>query len=254
MKTLAVCGCSFMTTSYFEYITFRGSDWPLYTAEHLPEPILNELHRIAPEYYHNQNFVDFFIMEKKFNYVNLANPGSSNFKIRLQIEHALKFNPDYMIIAASGPDRVDLNFKYFDYKLLTRNYDTRRPNILTNIQSKFNLLMENCPTNSEDTNSKNEALKQYYAMLYNAEQLETVSYFYLQSGLDLLEKRNIPYVFIPGPMKDMDWSDRSIVWPKLKYSPWDTHLGRDDKKLNHNPYAAQLDYLETLNRITNHWN
>ena len=41
------------------------------------------------------------------NVINLAISGASNFNIFLQLEHGLQFDPDYILISLTSPDRIE---------------------------------------------------------------------------------------------------------------------------------------------------
>jgi hypothetical protein len=236
-----------MTSSYLSYKAIRGSDWPTFATYNFTNSILDEMKKF--NYSHNVNFLDLYIEEKNWNYINLAWPGASNFFIRLQIEEAVKIKSDYVVIGATSSDRFEIPLGNFNFDLLTKNYNVHY-NVISskNIDNPSPWSME---LRNRLSKEKNLAIKHYTSQLYDVGLLEAKSYFYIQSGLDLLEKNNIPYVLIPGPLKHKDWSDRSIVWPTT--GPWDLPYGPADNG-NHNPLAAHYDFLQTLKEITIHWN
>lgn len=69
------------------------------------------------------------------------------------------------------------------------------------------------------------------------------SLYYMQSGLSTLEKANIPYVFLPGPLKLGNWSDYNIVWTDQQ--PWDT-TPMNMSVMNHNTADAHETYYKIL--------
>lgn len=98
--------------------------------------------------------------------------------------------------------------------------------------------------NRVDIKKDKNLLKHYYTN-QDLEIDQLKSYYFLCNGLDQLEKAKIPYVFLPGPMKDMDWSDRHILWPASSLQPWDLRPMRLDL-LNHIPTQDHLDFCKIL--------
>lgn len=254
-----------MTTSYFRYSQLAGESWPPFLSAEkewikVSSFIKNELANF--NYQHSPSFLDMYAIEKKCNYINIAQGAASNFMIRLQIEQAIKLKPDYVIVGATSSDRIDIPIKNFKHDLLIRNFDTRTEEelgITNDIISKLDPNFFSTTSNSGavfNTLSDNikTAMKYYATYLFNNNLNLTKDFYLIQSGLSKLKENNISYVFIPGPLRDKDWSDQHIVWPSDTCQPWDMHLGTDDKTHNHNPYIAHLEYLEILKEITNHWN
>jgi catalase (peroxidase I) len=97
MKKLVACGCSFMTSSFHKYQSIKRSSWP----EYLNVDLLDDFSSLKKEivddynYKHNLHFVDLYAILKNFKYINLAHGASSNFLIRIQIDQAIKFKPDF---------------------------------------------------------------------------------------------------------------------------------------------------------------
>jgi hypothetical protein len=238
VTTLVACGCSFLTTSYFKYREIQGSDWPKFDTYDFTASVLDEMAEF--NYSHNVNFVDLYAVDKQWDYINLASPGATNFFIRLQIEEAVKIKPDYVVVAATSSDRFEIPLGQFEYARLAKNYNELNNTVSSKMTDCYDL-----------TKEKETAIKHYTSQLFDIGLLEAKSYFYLQSGLDLLEKNNIPYVFIPGPMKHKDWQGRDIIWEDT--GPWDLPYGLA-KNNNHNALAAHQEFLQTLNELTINWN
>lgn len=251
MKKLVICGCSFMTSTFWLYQYDRGSDWPIefpYT-EILPEIVNNEIDRL--EYIHSPSFVDYFARDRKLQQINLANCGSSNFQIRLQIEQAIKFNPDYVIVGATMPGRCDYPGIPFDYKKLIRNYDNRHSSILGDF---LNVLADSDPMFVYDSVDKQTYTKNHVNnMIFNLQ--ETWEYCQIQSGLNLLKNKKIPFVFIPGPLRGFDWLGYDTLWPNNANQPWDYYNKRSKiKSINHCSIQDHNEFLATLKEITPTWN
>ena len=260
MTQLIACGCSFMTTTYFKYAKIKGINWPEFSsvAQLQDKSIKKELESYG--YEHHPHFLDFYVDSKKFDYRNLAMAGASNFVIRVQIDQAIALKPDYVVVAATEAGRFEIPLTEFKYEQLVRNFDQRETEWMM-IDDQLGKVDKNYLTSTSAIyfaklltleNTKENAIKQYLTELHNYNLAKTKDYYILQSGLDLLEKNNIPYVFIPGPLKDLDWTGRSIVWPADANHPWDTQFGWHEK-YNHNPVEAHKEYLETLLEITKGW-
>ena len=264
MKKLAVCGCSYMTSSYHLYQEIKGQSWPDYSeVEYLTDGDLKTELFDQYHYEHKLHFVDLYIQDKNFNYINLAYGGASNFLIRLQIEQAIQFKPDYVIISATSADRFEIPLQKFEFNKLIRNYDNNQSerhitgsdnNILASSSNKKNLIiwptMEESHTLSLD---KATAIK-YYLNFLNDQSLNEIKHYYIiQSGLMMLETLNIPYIFLPGPLKHLDWS-RFSCWPTDKPQPWDYNISNIRFPTgNHLPSSVHREMVKTLNSITIDW-
>jgi hypothetical protein len=242
-KKLFICGCSFMTSSYVMWNNMRGVDWPDYPVVDdikkisLPEFLIDELKR--REYEHYASFLDRYAKVKDFQYINLAIGGSSNLFVRLQIEQAINSQADYVIIGATGPDRFEIPI---DIDNDTQEFNSKKyitsPVVAININS--------IPTELVS------AVKYYQTYIQDHDIDNIKSYFLLRDGLNQLEKKKIPYVFIPGPLRDQDWTQNYIVWPKDEYQPWDMQHGKYADG-NHNNAQSHDDYFTTLLNITHNW-
>jgi hypothetical protein len=88
-------------------------------------------------------------------------------------------------------------------------------------------------------------LRKSYYVNQNTERDQKKSYYMLANGLDQLNKANIPYVFLPGPMKNCDWAQYKTVWSSTKEQPWDTMPMRTDIP-NHNTLEQHVNFFKTL--------
>lgn len=244
-KKLAVCGCSFMTSSYVIWNRMRGADWPDYPVvddikkTNLPELLIDELKSRA--YEHNFSFLDRYAKEKNFDYINLAQGGASNFFIRLQINQAIDRKADYIIIGASDSHRFEIPVQSIDIEN-TQEFNAKK----YIMSSQVHLGINSIPAEFIS------AVKYYQKYIQDHDINSMKSYWLLRDGLTQLEKKKIPYVFIPGPMRKHDWTDNQIIWPKDEYQPWDLQYGHHDHG-NHNNVLAHDEYFETLLKITPDW-
>jgi hypothetical protein len=230
-KKLAVCGCSFMWSSCNSYNLIKGPDWPsefVINQDELTKSILDEC--VDHKYQHWPHFTDMYSKEKNFEVLNFAEGGASNFGIRLQIDKAIDANVDYIVIGGTMPDRFEIplpNKSEFEYSAKIDNYKKQLDPLIFDAV-KYRFLLQNKYLDNQK------------------------SYYFLQGGLYRLTRSNIPYVFIPGPMKhDIDWQEFDIVWPDNMMSPWDYKnrlpLG------NHIPIEGQYEFFKLLSNLTPHW-
>lgn len=209
MTKIVYCGCSFMTSSYETYHTLKGKDWPAefpLELSSLPENVQQEL--IAFNYHHYPSFLDIYSSAKGFDQYNLAQPGASNFSIRKQIDRALELQPNYVVVGATNPARLDQKVTPDLERQLIANYD-------------YNYSVDR-------------------------------SRYYLQSGLDQLDRAGIKYVFIPGPMRICNWNNYNIVWPINTPEPWDTKP-MNMTIANHNTLISHQQFSEVLLTLTTNW-
>jgi hypothetical protein len=210
-----------MTSSYPQYKLHSGSDWPEFPVTEkewndVPDNIKKEINEFG--YVHNSSFLNLYCKEKGFKEINLAVGGSSNLKIRQQIDAAIKLKPDYIIIEATDWSRQDF------------------------IET----------SDTEGTLETAFAYKYFLTEMYNDDAKKISDYYILQSGLILLEKLNIPYVFIPGPMKKLDWEFCNILWPDDVISPW-FRANADPNLCNHVVFNDHVDLCKELIKITKQW-
>jgi len=244
-KKLAICGCSYMTSSYNLWEQLRGVNWPDYPVINdikkfdLTETIIEELDNRG--YKHNYSFIDSYAKEKNFESIYLAQPGASNFFIRLQIDQAINRKADYIIIGASDANRFEIPADSLDIED-TRKFNSKKYIMSTQFDDSIKSLTDNLIS----------AVKYYKSYLQDFNINNTKSYYILQDGLTQLEKKKIPYVFIPGPMRYQDWTQNNIIWPTDEYQPWDMQHGKDSR-YNHNNEKSHNDYLNTLLKITSEW-
>lgn len=234
-----------MTSSFKMWECLRGSDWPDYplvddiNTIDLPRFLINELE--IRGYKHNYSFIDSYANGKNFECIQLSQGGTSNFFIKLQIQQAIDNCADYVIIGATAPERFEIPFDSQDTEHI-QNFNSKKYIISTQFNDKINLLSTEIIS----------AVKHYKTYIQDLDIESIKSYCMLQDGLRQLEKKNIPYVFIPGPLKNQDWTQNHIVWPNDKYQPWDRQHGEDIRG-NHNNKLSHAEYLQTLFDITQEW-
>ena len=91
-------------------------------------------------------------------------------------------------------------------------------------------------------------LHKHYYVNQNKEIDLKKSYYILTSGLNQLTAAEIPYVFLPGPMKQSNWDQYKTVWPSTKEQPWDTVPMRTDIG-NHNDLEHHMNFFKTLTTL-----
>ena len=231
MTTLYTCGCSFMSVD--------------------TQP-------------HNKDvsFLDLYAQSKKFQHVSLARVGATNYLIRLQIDRAIQDCADYVIVGATSSDRMDVitvdktvdfniplsldRIQYQNYRCASEQH-VKNHDVL-GISNTINNLLEIESLSAE----KKQAIKLYVAELHNYSMQQHKDALIIETGLRALEKSNIPFIFIPGPLFHMDWS-----WLEYRLwqgpQPWDMPDGIGTRSLNHNPQSAHDKFFKILQQLTPNW-
>jgi hypothetical protein len=224
-KKLAVCGCSFMWSSRELYNKCKGKSWsqkfPIEESLHIKQEKLNL------NYQHWPHFTDIFADKYNYDIVNYAQGGASNFQIREQLNTAILNKPDLIIIAATDPNRFELK----------------------NINNQFST---NCFIDNPDLFHKSTlfAYKNYVSFLHDDKLSEKKSYYIIQNGLYFLDKEKIPYIFLAGPMKSLNWDGHSLIWPIELEQPWDLNKSKDWlKEGNHYAVDKQFSFFNNLEKL-----
>lgn len=226
IKKLYTCGCSFMSVD-------SG-----------PESV--------------SSFLELYAQAKNFQHVSLARVGATNYVIRLQIDRAIKDRADYVVVGATSSDRMDIiiteedfgiplqldNIKYYGYRCSSQEH-VRNDRILA-ISNTINNLLEH----ESLSPAKKQAIRQYVAELHNYSMQQHKDALVIETGLRELDRLNIPFVFIPGPLFHMDWAWlKNRLWTGVQ--PWDMPDGIGD--LTHNPQSAHDKFFNILHNITPNW-
>lgn len=224
MKKLAVCGCSFMWSSKPGYDSISTDSWPPFLDfDFFPDTIKVELKE--RKYEHWPSFIDIYAHEKNLKVSYFSEGGSSNFGIRTQIDKAIEVRPDFVVIGATDPGRFEIAIDDFNFFYSTAHI--KNPEIRLAVK--------------------------HYTMIRNEKLFASKSYFFLQSGLEKLQRLNIPFLFIPGPMRHHNWDDYDKLWPSDKLQPWDlaktSSLGG-----NHMTKQNIVDLSNIMLDITQDWN
>ena len=137
---------------------------------------------------------------------NYAKLGASNFTIALQLEYAIKQNPDLIIMGFTSVDRIDIPFDQYRIPdgILNIKYDTKNK-----LPSFYNEQLTTVLSNSFPNLKQTDAVKLYISELYDPE-LKRQHDFFIASGLlRKLDKLNIKYVFTRGGLQGLDWEEWS---------------------------------------------
>ena len=230
MKKLYTCGCSMMSV------------------DKTPSNIIS--------------FLELYARTKNLEHISLARSGATNFLICLQLDYAIQQNPDYIIVGATSSDRLDLsimnqtlhtpitidNVDYSGHNSLSENlFADDTPIVVSNTLNNF---VENLQ--KEDISiEQRESVKYYLTNLHcNMLQLQKDALM-IRGQLAKLIKSNIPFLFLPGPMHWMQWSDIPNVWPSEYSQPWDLPYGTANS-ISHNPQKAHDEFAKNLLKLD--WN
>lgn len=218
--------------------------------------------------------------KKGWELIPLARGGCSNTAIILQIEHAINFNPDFILVGFTGNDRLELPLSRGG---LTRNIHYKKEIGLSNI---YNTDLMNasekfyCCTNSEPTlasetlsnifagndqganitRSERKVLEKWFGIFYDSswkKQLDTWCGYY---GVSKLVKSGIPFRFFAqdflysedlSEFREFDLSTRNDLNPRYFYNvekravcPF--HITVEDSTVLANNWLAFFDRETTL--------
>jgi hypothetical protein len=163
---IAICGCSFSACSTIE--EYKGTHW----SELLDHDVYN-----------------------------FARQGVSNSVIRLQIDEAVKINPNLVIINATSPDRLDVPINVQGYNkqqgLKNFNYNIGPYNMLS--ETMFSIIeWEKHPHREKRVNqSIIESTKNYGAFLYDKAWRTQCDNWIINSGLYQLIDLGIDFIYNP---------------------------------------------------------
>ena len=168
----------------------------------------------------------------------LARPGCSNGGIRIQIDEALRQRPDFVIVAPTFTDRMEIPVKPFNYSkhhgLDNINYGN---NPYRMICEPIGTLIENTdhPTRYNKLDDYTEsALQQYINHIYDHKWKQQQDEWIIRDGIMQLFYFKIPFLVIAGPL----WHVGNI-------------RNRIPKVVNNN--SLTLDYKETPTYAIHEW-
>lgn len=212
-------------------------------------------------------FLELYCNSKGFEHVSLARAGATNFMIRMQIEHAIQHNADYVVVSNTSVDRIDIvldidnldpwfaleNILHTGYNSASeQQFPGTNPKI---ISDTINNIMWSRHENIVPEQKK-QAIKHWVADLHNHSLQRQKDYFLISDGLRKLKEYHIPFVYLPKTsMGFMDWSWVELCWPNDQVAPSDMPNGPYDynKTVTHNDQSCHDQFAETLKNITLHW-
>ena len=239
MKTLYSCGCSFMSS---------------------------DLHNLG-----TTSFLDRYCETKKLKHISLARSGATNFLIRLQIEEAIKRGADYIVISATGSDRIDFalrksvpvllqlqNIDYKDYGSISEK--NVQPMDVCVISDSINNWTTKQAREMSHNNDKRKvdselttALAHYLAYLHTYSLEQNYDYYIISDGIRKLIDLDKKFIFMAGPMSYLDWSWIGVDYLWTDPQPWDIPDGLSNTTVNHTPLSAHDKFYNTLYNMTVDW-
>ena len=157
--------------------------------------------------------------------ISLAKPGSSNFAIRLQLETAIKMQPDVILFEFTNAQKTDLvttalgentvykkdnlahNIRYTNYENIVPSViDTGKQTIVSDGIKNF-IDAECFPENEKLTPNAKRAMQYWFTELYDEQLKYHQDYFICSSVFYELERAKIPYVWTRGDLSMFDWSN-----------------------------------------------
>jgi hypothetical protein len=212
------------------------------------------------------SFLQLYAERKNFLHVSLARAAATCFAIRLQIDSAIERGADFVIVGCTSSNRMDVaapgvqnyswvklnNILYTGYRSLSEyNIKSKNPLIVSDVIENF--LNKKHETVLND--HQRLAIKNYVADLHNNNLKRQENYFVISDGLRKLQHYQIPFVYVPHGLGDMDWSWVTKVWPSDRL-PCQMPNGVFDfeRSVTHNGQAAHDGFLNTLLELTEDWN
>lgn len=98
-----------------------------------------------------------------------------------------------------------------------------------------------------------KVIENYVLWLHDESYAQQRDYWLIQSGLYRLSAAKIPFVFIPGPLREFDWSEFDVVWPTEYEQPWDCPDGFNEDSITHVFNDGHEKLCQTLIDITLTW-
>lgn len=199
--------------------------------------------------------------------VSLARGGVSNNVIRLQIEEAIKMNPDCVLISLTSPDRFEFplhkgehnflpheglsNINYQGYPDLSSNnnlFETVRPSLhsatLSNILNNNNEDMFNV--------DEVETIRKWFNLFYDFNYKVQQDVWVIYGGLRRLEDMDIPFYCINhtlGGIDDLDEFGNRIIYMGDELDPWE-YRTNSTKHRFHTTLESQGElYIKWYNRF-----
>lgn len=190
MKIL-VCGCSYFTTD---------SNWP------------------------NTHFTEIIAEKLNANLINLAERGSSNFAIRLQVQSCYEIKPDLVILGFTFPDRIEHNFNNKKYNSNMHVHNLKYNQVREFLKDQYaSIQSDPMPALIKSDTELSPVVKNYVKYFYNYELQKHKDYLIAQTALYFLKTNNIPFVFSEaglgsdnlGLFKDFknNWVKSGNPWP-----------------------------------------
>lgn len=167
--------------------------------------------------YPGTHFTEIVSKQLTGNLTSLARPGSSNFYIALQVDHAIQQRPDLILVLFTNYDRIEI----------------LKPNQVYDVKQGYKEIgktaMSNVITNYIDQSlveePKKDALKKWFGEVYDFGLAFHRDYYLCLGVLSRLEQSRIPFVFNFGGMRyfsvdsEVWWKNHSNSMAKL--NPWD---------------------------------
>lgn len=224
-----------------------------------------------------KSFLQLYAEHKNFLHISLARAAATCFAIRLQIDNAIERKADFVIVGCTSSDRMDVTIPYSnrndqtnllqapaDYNVLKLKnilYTGYRSISEFNIKHKEPLVVSDVITNLLNrkhetvlSDQQRQAIKTYVADLHDNNLKRQENYFVISDGLRKLQYHQIPFLYIPHGLGDMDWTWVKKVWPRdqlpcqMPNGPFDF-----DKSVTHNDQEAHNHFYNMLLNLTEDW-
>ena len=212
------------------------------------------------------HFTELLSKELGWNLISLARGGVSNNVIRLQIEEAIKMNPDCVLIGLTSPDRFEfplakgehmflpyaglanINYQgYPDSSVNSNIFDIVRPSLhSTTLSNIFN-------NNNEDMFNVDEidTLRKWFNIFYDFYYKVQQDAWVIYGGLRRLEDMDIPFYCINHTLGVDDFHEfgENIIYAGDDLDPWEYQSNVGPHRF-HTSLESQYElYLKWYNRF-----
>jgi hypothetical protein len=159
------------------------------------------------------------ILAKKLNagIINLAVSRASNSNIRLQLDTAKKFKPDFLLFNAEDSGRIDI--KILNNTILKKNIKKHDYRSFMGYQTSTNYLMSTSLTMADQqlklndyiTDAQRQAIYDYYNYIYDDLWKKQTDQYIMNSGILDLHIQNFNFLFNPYLLSDNFELPQSII-------------------------------------------
>ena len=175
-------------------------------------PHINNTGRADLQDIEGKHFTELLAKEFDWNIIHLSRSSASNNLIRLQVETAVeKYSPHLIFYGTTTPCRTEIptglaeyelgrylnNFNYFEYSSALSSELVKAENPAMIADSISNVIEDHARKTELLNEHQIKAMELSTVHLYHEPWKEQLDAWIVQSGVDLLKRKGIPFVLIP---------------------------------------------------------